>query len=233
MADKNRHSDAEYEEFVSIVAHDFNAPIRHVKEFSKLLLDTLGTKMSEEQRLYAGFIEAATTRLQKMQDDMLALSHISTRAAPFHDVDVVKLLKELAEEMNIAVWIEGDRPIISADPAQLKRLFQELLKNAVTFHYEPQQAEIKVSIHEGTEGSCVIDVADNGIGIDPCYHQEIFKMFRRLHAEGVYGSGSGAGLTIAKKIATRHSGTITLESAAQGGSIFHVTLNTESTRKGL
>ena len=104
----------------------------------------------------------------------------------------------------------------------LCRLLQNLLANAIKFHREDAVPEIHVECHgDGKEWIC--SVSDNGIGIDPKYHQRIFGLFQRLHPQDVY-PGTGIGLATCKKIVELHGGRLWVESVPGEGSRFSFTL---------
>jgi hypothetical protein len=112
-------------------------------------------------------------------------------------------------------------PEINADGHQITQLLQNLIDNAIKF-----QSEEKPQIHVGCQkqdGFWQFFVRDNGIGIDPQYHERIFKIFQRLHSQKQY-PGFGIGLTIAKKIVERHGGRIWVESEAGKGATFYFTI---------
>lgn len=213
----------EYEEFVNIISHDLSAPLRHVKDFSHLLLDTLGENLSEDQRLYKGFIDSAISRLSGMQDDLLTLSRVVSQSGTHQIVSTDSIINSLIQGLNIPARILNALPDVRGNLQQLTNMFRYLLDNAMLYHGDTSAALIEISsCIDGDKA--IIDIKDNGIGIEDRYHNDIFKMFRRLHGENVYGGGRGAGLAISRKIAETHGGTISLSSSLGAGTTFHVAL---------
>ena len=102
-------------------------------------------------------------------------------------------------------------------PEHLRRIFQNLIGNALTFHgADPPQVHLSA---RRDPDAWVFSVSDNGIGIDPAYQGQVFDLFRRLHAPGDY-PGTGIGLALVKKLVDRAGGWIRLESEPGKGTTF-------------
>jgi light-regulated signal transduction histidine kinase (bacteriophytochrome) len=117
----------------------------------------------------------------------------------------------------------ADLPALDADPMQMRQLLQNLIGNALKFRREHFKPLVKVSSRPVNGAHCELRVEDNGIGFDMKYLERIFGMFQRLHGREHY-EGTGVGLAICRKIAERHGGQITAESAPGRGATFIVTL---------
>jgi chemotaxis family two-component system sensor kinase Cph1 len=118
-------------------------------------------------------------------------------------------------------------PTLSVDATQMMQLFQNLVGNALKFHGEPPPR-----VHVGArqeEGRWVFSVRDNGIGIEPQYHERIFQIFQRLHTRKHY-PGTGIGLAICKRIVERHGGTIWVESQPGQGCTFYFSIPAAASR---
>ena len=143
----------------------------------------------------------------------LAVGEVSTEAvwdgSQIHETGAMVDLAEL--------------PVIAADADQMVMVFQHLIENGLKFQ-ENEPPHIKISAEE-TGKEWTFTVADNGIGIDPRFHDRIFTIFQRLHGREAYG-GSGSGLTIAKKVVERHGGRMWVESQEGEGSRFIFTIPT-------
>jgi signal transduction histidine kinase len=114
----------------------------------------------------------------------------------------------------------GELPTVLGDDVLLAQLFQNLITNAIKYRRE-QPPEVLISAKEQGE-FWQFSVRDNGIGIDPAYHDRIFGLFKRLHGREV--PGTGLGLAICRKITEKHGGRIWVESELGRGSVFHFTL---------
>jgi two-component system, chemotaxis family, sensor kinase Cph1 len=120
-------------------------------------------------------------------------------------------------------------PEVECDRAQVSELFTNLLSNAIKYNNKAEKwIEIGFLAGQGEIPGAVNSVVtfyvrDNGIGIPPEYFEKIFQIFRRLHGREDFGGGTGAGLTIARKIVERHGGKIWVQSTPDQGSTFYFT----------
>ncbi|WP_051327167.1 sensor histidine kinase [Desulfatibacillum aliphaticivorans] len=222
MADLKR-SNKELEQFAYVASHDLQEPLRMVASYTQLLAQRYEGQLDEKAQKYISYAVEGATRMQHLVNDLLQLSRVGTRGAPFEPTDcnevvqqVLKGLKRTIAETKAGVVID-DLPVVQADAIQLGQVFQNLLGNAVKFRGEaPPQVRITA---EKQNEAWVFQVRDNGIGIDPKFHERIFTIFQRLHERGKY-DGTGIGLAIAKKIVERHGGRIWIESQEGKGARF-------------
>ena len=152
---------------------------------------------------------------------------MGTNGEEFTEISTQNVLKEvlsnlelLVRENNVNVTSD-DLPDIVVDRSQILQLFQNLISNAIKYRGE-KTPEIHVGVHDKYI-EWEFSVKDNGIGIDPKYSEQIFVIFQRLHGKGEY-SGTGIGLSIAKRIVERHGGKIWVESKPGEGSEFKFTI---------
>lgn len=214
----------EYQDFAYIVSHDLSAPLRHIREFTRLLVDSR-SDLGDDEREYIQFLETSLHRLDVMQAALLGFARIGSRAGEFRETDCNSVVEsvlnvfEASESYPMPVFECGVLPVIMADPDQIQTLFYNLIDNALKFRpNSSKQAKILISALK-REDSWMFKISDNGIGIEKKYHEEIFRMFRRLEPEKY--PGVGAGLTIARKIARRHGGDMFVESTpGKGTSVF-------------
>ncbi|WP_397331502.1 ATP-binding protein [Nostoc sp. FACHB-280] len=119
-------------------------------------------------------------------------------------------------------------PSIKCDRAQVNELFTNLISNAMKYNDKAQKwVEVGYITQQNTSPVPIFYVRDNGIGILDKHLEKIFQIFRRLHGRDEFGGGTGAGLTIARKIVERHGGRIWVESIPSQGSTFYFTLTAE------
>ncbi|MDA1326356.1 MAG: ATP-binding protein [Proteobacteria bacterium] len=211
----------EYKDFTHIVSHDLAAPLRHIREFTRLLIDARQEDPSADEKEYIKFLEISLRKLNEMQRALLDFSRINTQVTAPIETDcneiAASVLSDSEEVINERLTtIEcGDLPTIMADKKQIHSLFMNLISNALTFHHG-NSLERKVAITVSDEGeSYRFGIKDNGIGIAQVHHEQVFRLFRRLNNDSY--PGIGAGLTIAKKIVDRHGGNIALDSALGDG----------------
>jgi signal transduction histidine kinase len=234
-------SNAELEQFASITSHDLQEPLRKIRMFGDRLRAKLGDGLSAEAAADLERMQNAAERMQRLINDLLSFSRVSSRAQEFESVDLGRVAEEVLSdlearvvELNARVEVAG-LPVIEADKTQMRQLLQNLVSNALKFHRQGEPPVIRIrgdliNAHsprfsgETRAGDrCVITVEDNGIGFEEKYAERVFTAFERLHARSSY-EGTGIGLSIARKIVWRHGGDITAKSAPEQGSTFTVTL---------
>ncbi|MCA9056813.1 MAG: hypothetical protein KDA75_23480, partial [Planctomycetaceae bacterium] len=161
--------------------------------------------------------------MQQLINDLLSFSRVSTRQNPFQTVDLNETLQAVLSDLEILIQDHQARivvkhlPTIEADPTQMRQLFQNLISNAIKFRREETpEITIESSLYtsyqqQSREHDMVeITVADNGIGFEEKYLDRIFHIFQRL--DGRKFEGSGIGLAICRRIASKHGGNITASS---------------------
>jgi len=226
-------SNAELERFAYIASHDLQEPLRMVISYVQLLAQRYRGQLDADADEFIGYAVEGAQRMSQLILDLLEFSRVGTRGQPFAPIAAEAVLaqveRELGEEIAAAAaHITHDPlPIVAADRAQLAQLFAHLIFNALKFRSaEPPRVHISArETFEVLETAKVWEFAvrDNGIGIAPQYHEEIFRAFRRLHTRRLY-PGNGIGLAICKKIVERHGGRMWVESQEGQGSTFYFTL---------
>ena len=225
-------SNSELEQFASVTSHDLQAPLTTISMYAELL-ERRGAKGvaggngdSGELDLVEG-IRGATQQARTLIRDLLEYSRAGRGQLALEQVPVQRVvgqaLEALAgaiEEAHAEVAV-GEMPVVLADRANLCRVFQNLIGNAVKFTGERRP---RVSIEAEREGEhWRFSVRDNGIGMDPEHARRIFEPFQRLHGEEDY-PGTGIGLAVCERIIDQHGGRIWVSSAPGEGSVFHFTL---------
>ena len=229
---KLRHSNEALQQFSAIVSHDLQAPLRHVNMFADMLQARIGGS-DVEAVSYARRIMASAERMQRQIRALLVYSQVAyakVRAEP------VPLARVIAEAMTLIdaeiqdtgarITLSGidaeDPPVIAGDPELLVTLFQNLLANALKYRSgDPPVVEVCA---ERAGAFWRIQIADNGIGIDPQYAERIFEIFRRLHRDESRYAGMGLGLALCRRIVESHDGEIGLDTGYSHGARFTLTL---------
>ena len=223
-------SNEELAQFASIASHDLQEPLRKVRTFTQQVTVMEADALSDKGRDYLERANAAAERMQKLIEDLLRFSRVSTHARPFAAVDLGAVTREVLEDLELEVERSGatvhvgELPVINGDDLQLRQLMQNLLSNALKFRREDVAPEITIDARVAGD-TATITVRDNGIGFEPQYNRRIFRVFERLHGRGTY-PGTGIGLALCRKIAERHGGSIVADSVPGAGSTFTVTLPT-------
>ena len=222
-----RRKHTELDEFTYIASHDLREPLRKLITFSGMLRKDLGEQLPERVERDLDFIIDAATRMQLLIQNLLDLSRVGN--AVMHcgqvalDLCVDHALEALAAQTKTTeTTISRDPlPIVHGDQTMLTQLYHNLLSNALKFR-GPDQLVIRLTAED--LGICrIFGVKDNGIGIKPEYHEQIFAPFKRLHGRHTY-EGTGIGLAICHKTIERHGGRIWVESDAGQGAHFRFTL---------
>jgi PAS domain S-box-containing protein len=222
-----QRSNADLEQFAYVASHDLQEPLRMVATYTELLAERYRGKLDERADKYIGYAVDGAKRMQQLVKELLAYSRVSSQANPPAVVETDAVVNNVLGGLKIAIEethaeIERERlPAVRADQAQLEQVFQNLIGNALKFH-DGRTPHIRIGA-EQSNGKCIFQVADNGIGIDQQYSERIFQMFQRLHERGRY-EGNGIGLAIAKKIVERHGGRIWFESEPAKGTTFYFTI---------
>lgn len=221
-----RHAE-ELEGLAHIAAHDLREPLRTIASYAQLLEHRYRGKLDSDADDFLRFILEAAFRMNRLLDDLLAYARVGAGHRQPQEVDAGAVLEQTlrmlarAVEQSGAVVTHDPLPVVRADPVQLGQLLQNLISNAIQYGGdEPQRIHVSAR-QEGDEW--VFSVRDQGIGIDPRFHDSIFALFRRLHTQQEH-PGSGLGLAICKRIVEGHGGRIWVESQPGQGSTFYFTL---------
>jgi signal transduction histidine kinase len=229
LAGELENSNATLQNFAHITSHDLGAPVRHVNGFLTLLERRHLDELSPAARKLLGEAQAGGRRIIAMLADVLALAKVeggsSTGETPVDLHHVVDgLLRDLAGRLEDsgAVVRVAELPTLDGDEAQMRLLFENLVGNSLKYA-GPEQPRIEISAdREGERWE--VQVADNGIGVDPAHAERAFEMFRRLQTGGDQ-EGTGMGLALCKRIVERHGGRIWMEPSGLGGTSVRFTLD--------
>lgn len=224
-------SNEELDSFASIASHDLQEPLRKVRTFTEQLTVIERDRLSEKGQDYLERANAAAERMQRLIEDLLKFSRVSTQGRPFERVSLGEVAARVLDDLEYPISEAGARvdvgplPTITADPLQMQQLLQNLISNALKFQRPGVAPEVTVRA-EARDGILYLSVTDNGIGFEPRYAARIFRIFERLHPRTDY-PGTGIGLALCRKIADRHGGTIEAEGQPDRGATFTVTLPVE------
>jgi len=228
-------SNRDLEQFAYVASHDLQEPLRMVATYTQLLAERYEGKLDDSADKYIHYAVDGALRMQKLVQDLLAFSRVGRHgmALVSTDCNVVVQAALLNLEAAIlesrAVVTPDQLPVVMADGSQLAQVFQNLIGNAIKFHGSGAPV-IKVRA-EAKAREWIFSVEDNGIGIAAEQVEDIFVIFRRLHAREEY-SGNGIGLSICKKIIEHHGGRIWVESEPGQGSTFKFTIPVKAVPSG-
>ncbi|MFC1623717.1 ATP-binding protein [Candidatus Omnitrophota bacterium] len=225
LASKNK----ELDDFTYIVSHDLKEPLRGTKAFTKMLMEDYSNKLDKEGKEHLKTISDSSIRMARLIEDLLNLSRIGRIKNIKRDIDLNELLSDVKknlvyslEERNVDLKVMENLPTLTCDNIRISEVFSNLISNAIKYSKKDIRPVIEIGYRDKGD-FYEFYVKDNGIGIDEEYYDKVFQIFQRLHAKGEY-EGTGAGLTIVKKIIENHSGKIWVTSEVGAGSTFYFTL---------
>ncbi|MBE9030342.1 GAF domain-containing protein [filamentous cyanobacterium LEGE 11480] len=228
-------SNQELDSFAYAASHDLQEPLRGIHNYATFVLQDYEDAIDDAGIERLQTIVRLTQRMDSLINALLRFSRLGQAALECKPVDldrildrVIRLMQVNRCDMNFEVRRPAALATAQCAPVLVEELFSNLISNALKYN---DQATKWVEI--GIQPPCVIEeqpaatiyyVRDNGIGIRERHQNKIFQLFKRLHGQKKYGGGTGAGLTIAKKIVERHGGKLWLESTYGQGSTFYFTL---------
>jgi light-regulated signal transduction histidine kinase (bacteriophytochrome) len=219
-------SNEDLERFAYAASHDLKEPLRLIGSYVQLLQKKYGNRLGPEADEYIGYVVSSVKRMDELIGDLLTYSRIGTRDHEFEESDCEAILKwtimnlQMAIQENGAVITHDSLPTLHADQSHVIQLFQNLLSNAIKYRgTEPPQIHVSAK-RDGNHW--LFSIQDNGLGIEPKYHKQIFGIFQRLHGREL--PGTGIGLAVCQRILERHGGRIWVDSEPGKGSTFYFTL---------
>jgi light-regulated signal transduction histidine kinase (bacteriophytochrome) len=224
-----RHMDrmnAEFEQFVSLAAHNLREPLRDVASFSQLLAETYAGRLDSNAIAFSERIQEGAARMQSLLADVVDYWATGAGDTQSSRTDMEAVLRQalLCADRQItecsAVVTHDALPTVCGDFDILTKVLHHLIRNAIEYCDKPSARVHISSKREGHE--CVFSVQDNGPGVEPEFQGRIFGVFRRLH--GKQHPGNGLGLAFCKKAIEGHGGRMWIESTPGGGSTFYFTL---------
>lgn len=224
---KLRRYNEQLEQFAFAAAHDLQEPIRNVSLYSEFLGRKLDPVLDSETREFFSLIQTGAQRMTRLVKDLLLYTTAVDEDVPAVLVDS----RELAEQAiaALATTIAETEaevmlrhlPKVHAFAPHLVQVFQNLIGNSLKYRAPNRRPLVKIGA-ELVGHEWVFSVRDNGIGINPAYHERIFGVFKRLHTQSI--EGTGIGLAIVKRIVEHYGGRIWVESAEGQGAAFRFTL---------
>ncbi|AQG78807.1 PAS domain-containing sensor histidine kinase [Spirosoma montaniterrae] len=235
-----RRSNESLDQFASVASHDLQEPLRKIKSFGDLLADQYADRLGDGVDLLRR-MQSATTRMQILIRDLLAYARLSQNKLSDHQrTDLNKVVGDVLQDLEVAVSEKNavlnvsELPTIPGDALQLRQVFQNLLSNALKFSSPGKPPHITLSAraisrsalpsNSGLHRSAYweITVADNGIGFNEQYREQIFGAFERLHGKSSPYSGTGIGLAIVRRVMENHAGIVTASSTEGQGATFRL-----------
>jgi signal transduction histidine kinase len=217
----------ELETFAYSVSHDLKAPLRGIDGYGRLLLEDYADSLGQEGQMFLSHIRRATALMAQLIDDLLAYSRLERQPMQPVPIRLAGLVKSLLLEQQEAIVTRQAEIIqtnldvmLGADPDGLAVILRNLLDNALKFTKEGVSSRIEIGCRQA-ESSYLLWVRDNGIGFADQFQERIFDIFQRLHRPEPY-PGTGIGLALVRKAASRMGGRVWAESEPEVGTTFYL-----------
>ncbi|MET0384975.1 MAG: ATP-binding protein [Polyangiales bacterium] len=225
-------SNRELDDFAYAASHDLKEPLRGIYNYAEFLKRDAGDRLQEDDIKKVDSIVRLSTRMQSLIESLLTYSRLGRTELQPESVALSAIIRDAVESLALPInekqarlHIASQLPTLNAVPDFLEQIFHNLITNALKYTDKPS---IEITIGAVPAGdhafparalgaAYALFVKDNGIGIPERHHEAVFRIFKRLHARDKYGGGTGAGLTIVKRLVERMGGRIWIESEAGRG----------------
>ena len=227
----------ELDDFAYIASHDLKEPLRGIHNYARFLIEDYAERFDEDGRAKLETLSRLSRRMETLIDSLLHYSRLGRTDLALDEVDVQEVVEDVIDrlgislrEENIEVRIPRRLPVIRSDRVRLGEVFANLITNAIKYNDKPQRwieiglADPPRALGGDASGEHTFYVRDNGIGIPERHLDTVFRIFKRLHGRDQFGGGTGAGLTIVRKIVERHHGRVWIESTPGEGTTVLFTL---------
>lgn len=227
------------DDFAYIASHDLKEPLRGMHNHARFLMEDYGDKLGEDGAKRIDRMITLASRQENLIRDLLYYSRLGRVHDAFQPIktgalvaDIACSLEEFLAENGARLDIAPDLPDTFGEGARVGEVFHNLIVNGIKYNrWQEKLVEIgwlKGVPSQDHQERTVFFVRDNGIGISPEFHEDIFKIFKRLNSEKEFSGGTGAGLTFVKKIIDMHQGSIWIESAPDQGTTFFFSFGAEN-----
>jgi len=226
-----KKTNAELDNFASIISHDLKTPITTISAFMKIFEEDYFSQIDPKGQDIILRVKASIKQMNTTINDLRALSKLSKVENPFENVNIYELVKTIVDRIGFVYEdkllifnIESNMPIVLCDKIKIDQVFSNLIDNAIKYSSKKIGKNIIVEVgYVDQIDSHLFYVKDNGIGIEEIYLDRIFHLFERLHTSNEY-EGTGAGLYIVENIIKQHEGEVWAESIAGEGTTFYFTI---------
>lgn len=219
----------ELDAFSYSVSHDLRAPLRHVQGYAAKLEREFNGQLTDSSKRFLSTINNSCVEMGQLIDDLLEFSRMGRIELTESHVPLDEVLAQTVRSMEIStrdrriVWKIAPLPVVLGDASMLRRVFDNLIGNAIKYTRRCDAAEIEVGCRGEEDGRIVVYVRDNGAGFDMQYVQKLFGVFQRLHRSDEF-EGTGIGLAIVHRVISRHGGRVWAHGEIGHGATFYLTL---------
>lgn len=226
-----KETNANLEDFTYIASHDLKEPLRSLSNYSSFLLEDYSDKLDDEGKHMLNVLIKQSKRMEELINALLQYSKISKSIPERSTIDLSIVINEVVDDLNylikssnVSIKIDRKLPILKGNRLFIKEIYLNLVSNAIKYNNKNEKIVTIGYLDSSDESQITLFVKDNGIGIPEKHFENVFKIFKRLHSRDDYGGGTGAGLTIVKKMIEIHKGAIWIESIVNEGTTFYFTL---------
>lgn len=217
-------------EFIANISHDLRTPLNAIISSSEILSKKIFGELSPKQQEYIDDIKLASIKLLTMINEILDISKIESHTiklnpSTFHleqmILEVCNIVTPIATNKKINIITNIDKNIqLCADYIKIQQILLNILSNALKY----AKSEIKITATDNSQ-KLIIEITDDGIGIDEKFHKKIFnKFFQIQNTMNKTEASTGLGLAIAKEFVRLHNGKIEIESKLNQYTTFRITL---------
>jgi PAS domain S-box-containing protein len=227
-ADVLRRNNEDLKQFAYAASHDLQEPLRMVISYTQLLARRYPEELDNNARRFIEFVVEGASRMEQLLCGLREYWQASEHGAPtlvpvdmgqVLDRTMLNLRAQIQEQSALITWEK--LPTVRAEFTPLVQLLQNLIGNAIKYRHPDREPRVHITYHNlGT--AWMISVVDNGVGIEPQYRDQVFKIFKRLHGRHI--PGTGIGLALCQRIVERYGGALMLESTPDVGSTFSFTI---------
>ena len=229
MIEELESKNAELERFTYTVSHDLKSPLVTITGFLGYLESDARKGNIDKVKTDISRISNAARKMENLLKDLLELSRIGRLMNPPENIPFGEIVREALEQVQgriessqVQVEIQSELPVVHGDRERLVEVLQNLLENAIKYSSGCPGPLVEIGTRGENENHYpILFVRDNGIGIDPQYHEQVFGLFNKLNPQM---EGTGIGLTLVKRIIEIHGGRIWIESSPGNGATFLFTL---------
>ena len=218
----------ELDGFIHSASHDLRTPLRGISSFTSFLEEDCRDQLSGEGKAHLRQIRLGVNRMNHLLVDLISLSANTNKHRAYENVNIKllvdKVLKQVSRDISenhVDVSVTQNLPTLICDRIKIKEVFENLITNAIKFSPTDNSRRAKIEIRFiSINGNYEFFVKDNGIGMHPKYHSQVFGLFKRLHTINEF-PGTGVGLAIVKMAVESHGGNVRIESQEGQGSSFY------------
>jgi light-regulated signal transduction histidine kinase (bacteriophytochrome) len=221
-------------QFAFAASHDLQEPLRMITAYSQLLVRGYSGALEGEAHVCLDFITKGAKQMRDLLVDLLSYAEAGVDRGKANEViDLNRVVEDVKQNLKIAIEENSAEitseslPDVEGQHAHFVQLFQNLIVNAIKYRGE-DMPRIRLSAKR-VEDEWRFAIADNGLGIAPEYHAQIFGVFKRLHGKAI--AGTGMGLAICQRVVERYHGRIWVESQLGEGARFCFTLPCNGQKK--